>query len=120
MEPTERLIDADGHVLEPPDLWERYIDREWRERAIRVRRGDDGRDFLEIEGRPARPTTPEMLGGFGGMGKSLEDLSVACLSGRYVENVPRAAIDAEARVDLLDRDGIAHALLSPSLGLHWD
>jgi len=20
------VIDADGHVIEPPDLWERYID----------------------------------------------------------------------------------------------
>jgi len=120
MKATESLIDADGHVLEPPDVWERYVDPEWRERAIRVRRGDDGRDFLEIEGRPARLTTPEMLGGFGGMGKSLEELAIACASGRYVENLPRAAIDAAARIELLDRDGIAHAVLYPSLGLQWE
>ncbi|MGH7897833.1 MAG: amidohydrolase family protein [Candidatus Binatia bacterium] len=116
----DRIIDADGHVLEPADVWERYIEPKWRSRAIRVKRDADGRDFLEIEGRPARLTTPEMLGGFGGMGKSLEDLAAACLSGRYVENAPAAATDPQARLALLERDGVAHALLYPSLGLQWE
>jgi len=114
------IIDADGHILEPPDVWERYLDPAWRERAIRVRRGADGRDLLEIEGRPAEMTTPEMLGGFGGMGKTLDELAAACLSGRYVDNAPRPAVDPAARVGLLDRDGIARALLYPSLGLQWE
>ena len=120
MQHEQQLIDADGHILEPPDVWRRYLDPEWRELAIRVRRGADGRDFLEIEGRRARMTTPEMLGGFGGMGKSMDELAAACLSGRYVENAPAPAVDAKARVELLDRDGIAHALLYPSLGLQWE
>ncbi len=116
----ERIVDADGHVLEPPDVWERYVDPTYRARAIRVRRGSDGRDALEIDGRPARLTTPEMLGGLGGMGKSLVELAEACLSGRYAENTPAAAVDPAARIALLDRDGIAHALLYPSLGLQWE
>ena len=65
---SELVIDADGHVLEPPDVWQRYIDPAYRSRAIRVRRAADGRDVLEVDGRPARLTTAEMLGGFGGMG----------------------------------------------------
>jgi len=113
-------IDVDGHILEPPDIWSRYVDPRWRERAIRVRRGDDGRDFLEIDGKPAVMTTPEMLGGFGGMGKSMEELAAACLSGRYVDNAPAPAVDASARLALLDRDGIDRALLYPSLGLQWE
>jgi predicted TIM-barrel fold metal-dependent hydrolase len=116
----ERIVDADGHVLEPPDVWERYVDRAYRSRAIRVRRAADGRDRLEIDGRPARLTTPEMLGGFGGMGKPLEALANACLSGRYAENAPAAATDPAARLALLDRDGIRHAILYPSLGLQWE
>jgi predicted TIM-barrel fold metal-dependent hydrolase len=115
-----RRIDADGHVLEPPDLWGRYIDRAWRERAIRVARGADGRDVLLIDGRPATLTTSEMLGGFGGMGRSIEDLAAATLSGRYAENAPVAATDPAARLALLDEDAIAHALLYPSLGLQWE
>ena len=30
-----RLIDAEMHVMEPVDLWQRYIDPEFRERAAR-------------------------------------------------------------------------------------
>jgi len=114
------LIDADGHVLEPGDLWPRYIEPLYRDRAIRVRRGPDGRDFLEIDGRPAQLTTPEMLGGFGGMGKTLEELATASLSGHYAENAPPAATDPAARLALLDRDGVTHAVLYPSLGLQWE
>jgi len=117
---TERVIDADGHVLEPPDVWARYIEPAWRERAIRVARQPDGRDALVVDGRPARLTTPEMLGGFGGMGKRFDELAAACLSGRYAENAPRPAVDPAARIALLDRDGIAAALLYPSLGLQWE
>ncbi len=114
------VVDADGHVLEPGNVWERYIDPAYRARAMRVRRRSDGRDFLEIDGYPARLTTSEMLGGFGGMGKSLEELATASLSGQYAENAPAAATDPGARLALLDRDGIAHALLYPSLGLQWE
>jgi predicted TIM-barrel fold metal-dependent hydrolase len=114
------VIDADGHVLEPGDVWERYIEPAWRARAIRVQRGADGRDALFIDGRPARLTTPEMLGGLGGMGKSVAEIAAACLSGRYAENVPRAAMDPSARLALLDADGISKAILYPSLGLQWE
>ena len=114
------IIDADGHVLEPPDVWSRYIDPAYRDRAIRVRRTSHGRDVLEIDGRPARLTTSEMLGGFGGMGKTIEELATASLSGRYAENAPPAATDPTSRLALLDRDGISHALLYPSLGLQWE
>ncbi len=114
------MIDTDGHVLEPADLWERYVDPSMRQRAIRVVRGQDGRDVLLIDGRPARMTTSEMLGGLGGMGKSLDELAVASLSGRYAENAPAAATDPGARLALLDREGISHAALYPSLGLQWE
>ena len=30
-----RVVDADAHVIEPADLWERYIDAEFRDRAPR-------------------------------------------------------------------------------------
>src|SRR3989442_11529289 len=116
----ELVIDADGHVLEPPDVWQRYVDPTYRGRAIRVRRGDDGRDVLEVDGRPARLTTAEMLGGFGGMGKPMEELAQACLAGRYAESAPAAAVDPAARLALLDRDGIDAAILYPSLGLQWE
>ena len=31
------VVDADGHILEPTDLWERYLEPQYRDRAIRFR-----------------------------------------------------------------------------------
>jgi hypothetical protein len=31
--PYAGAIDADGHILEPPGLWEKYIDPKYRDRA---------------------------------------------------------------------------------------
>ena len=50
----DNIIDADGHILEPPAMWENYIDPKFRERALRIRVGDDGREYLEIDGRPSK------------------------------------------------------------------
>ena len=33
MSRTYNIVDADGHVLEPPDLWTRDIDPKFRDRA---------------------------------------------------------------------------------------
>ena len=36
------VIDCDGHILEPPDLWETYLEPAYRDRALRIRVGADG------------------------------------------------------------------------------
>ena len=33
-----KIIDSDMHIMEPPDLWERYIDKKFRDRAPARRR----------------------------------------------------------------------------------
>jgi predicted TIM-barrel fold metal-dependent hydrolase len=116
---VERLVDADGHVFEPPDMWERWIDPAHREGCIRVRRLAEG-DRLEIAGRPARLTTPEMLAGMAAMGKTIDEISEITLSRRYAENLPAAATDPAARLALLDQDGLSHAILYPSVALQWE
>lgn len=113
------LVDADSHVLEPPDLWARYVEPRFRERAVRVARTDAGNDVLLVDGKPAKLTTPEMLGDFGGMGRTLEEQAHAALSGRYADNAPADATDPRARVARLEREGIAATALYPSLGLQW-
>ena len=50
--PYSGAIDADGHILEPPDIWQTYIDPPYRERAIRLRVNENGLEYLEIDGRP--------------------------------------------------------------------
>ena len=62
------LIDCDGHILEPPDLWEKYLEPRYRDRAIRIRVGDDAFEYLEIDGKRAVLPRPGQLGNLGGMG----------------------------------------------------
>src|SRR5215471_2316720 len=71
---TEPLvIDCDGHILEPPDLWETYLEPAYRSRALRIRVGDDGYEFLEIDGKPSTIARPGQLATLGGMGKRVDE-----------------------------------------------
>ena len=72
MSTNEMLIDADGHILEPPDLWERYLEPKYRDRAIRIRTGSDGQEFLEVDGQRAKLTSAALLHSLGGMEKLME------------------------------------------------
>src|SRR5579863_2451883 len=138
--PAEALvIDADGHILEPPDLWEKYIDPKYRERAMRIRVGEDGYEFLEIDQKRAKMTQPGVLGSLGGMGKNINEakqLREAMMSGKirpedaramrprpeetYLGGAAFGTMDMRERVELLDREGMAKALLYPTLGLLWE
>src|SRR5207237_10398571 len=40
-----RVFDSDMHIMEPPDLWERYIDPEFRDMAPRGLTSDNVRDL---------------------------------------------------------------------------
>jgi hypothetical protein len=42
---TEKFISADGHVLEPSDLWVKRMDRRFRDRAPHLERGEEGDTF---------------------------------------------------------------------------
>src|SRR5919108_6626082 len=67
------VIDCDGHILEPPDLWETYLEPAYRDRALRIRVGDDGFEYLEIDGRRSTIARPGQLGTLGGMGKRVDE-----------------------------------------------
>jgi uncharacterized protein len=138
--PAEALvIDADGHILEPPDLWEKYLEPKYRDRAMRIRVGGDGYEFLEIDRRRAQMTQPGLLGSLGGMGRNVEDskkLREAMMNGQikpedirgfrppagmtYMKGAAFGTMDMKERLELSDREGIAKALLYPTIGLLWE
>ena len=37
--PYDGAVDADGHILEPANLWEDYLEERYRPRAMRIKRG---------------------------------------------------------------------------------
>ena len=43
------VVDMDSHVLEPPDLWENYLETRYQERGIFVRQGLDGLEELVVD-----------------------------------------------------------------------
>ena len=59
------VVDADGHVLEPPDLWLRYLEPKFRDRAICIKFLDDGDEYLEVDGK-MHFFGPGAMGGNGG------------------------------------------------------
>ena len=112
------IIDADGHILEPVDAWEKYIDPAYRDRALRIRR-HDGREVLELDGKPSRFFDIRTLTGLGAMGKSSQEIA-ELMEQSYPGNAPFGSMDPKERVALLDQEGIAKAILYPSLGLTWE
>jgi hypothetical protein len=46
---SESYVSADGHVVEPGDLWTTRIDKEFRDRAPRVESRSNG-DYYLIDG----------------------------------------------------------------------
>jgi predicted TIM-barrel fold metal-dependent hydrolase len=109
---TYKVIDADGHILEPLDLWDRYMDPAYRERAPRMILDDNGKERLLLEGQILG--NPKGLGRLGAVGA--RDGSVPADTMKYAEGRP-GGFDPHARIKDLDLDGIDAAFLYPSIGL---
>lgn len=112
------VIDADGHILEPPDLWEKYIDPKFRADCPTLITTEEGGEIFKIEGDDAfdlsRGKRRVRLGGLGTIGAR----SGGIVSRRvpYVEG-RKGGFDPHARITDMDAEGIDAAFLYPSLGL---
>src|SRR5262245_17924917 len=107
-----KCIDADGHILEPVDLWDRYIDPAYRDRAPRLILDDNGKERLLIEGQILG--NPKGLGRLGAVGA--RDGSVHDDVMMYKDGRP-GGFDPHERIKDMDLDGIDAAFLYPSIGL---
>jgi predicted TIM-barrel fold metal-dependent hydrolase len=112
-------VDADGHILEAPDLWERYLEPRYRENALRLRTDAHGLEYLEINGAPSKVVRGGMLGMLGGMGRDLAEVLPAP-DHTYAGGASFGAMDARERVARLDQEGLDAAFLYPTLGVLWE
>jgi predicted TIM-barrel fold metal-dependent hydrolase len=110
-------IDADGHVLEPSWLWERYLEDRYRERALRIGLDEQGLERLELDGRPSQRTTKGVLGLLGSMG---DPTARRGPERRYMDHVPYGSGDPGERLELLDQENLRKAVLYPTIGLLWE
>src|SRR3954466_11280429 len=107
------VVDADGHVLEPLDLWDQYMDPKYRDRAPRLIRDTDGKERLVIE-EQVLGSAQAGVGGAGGVGA--RQGVVAANAMEYKEG-RKGGFDPHARIPDMDADGIDAAFLYPTLGL---
>lgn len=113
-----KLVSADSHIAEPPDLWRKHIDRRFAERAPTVISQDDS-DYFVMD-----PTKPRQPGDFGiGIGLLATKRKYAEPEGydfghhgRW-QDVPESAYDPDQRVHELDGEGIEGELIYPTFGL---
>jgi hypothetical protein len=119
-----RFVDCDMHIMEPPDLLEKYLDPQWKDRVI-LPTGADGRPrrgTIIIDGLPtsmdaelqqyrkrSRPVSAH---------NSTQPLSGSRLAdtGRLDFAIQRN-YNAEAQVMGMEIEGIDIAVLFPTLGL---
>src|SRR5512147_2768767 len=115
---TMVTVDADGHVLEPRDTWQRYLEPTLRDRAIRIERDGDGVEVLLVDGR-SHLGLRGRLGALGGIGMDATDLmSVGQRS--YEDGCPPGGYDPQARLRVMDEEQIDIALLYPTIGIAWE
>jgi len=113
------VIDADGHINEPHDLWERYIDPRFRDRAICMGTDPDGSERLQVGGRPSRYLNAELLARGRGMGANFEERN-DLMKIPYKDSIPFGGNDPKERLQLLDFEGIEKAIIYPTLSLEWE
>ena len=113
-------VDADGHILEPPDLWETYIDPQYRERALRITVDENGLEELEIDGRRSTMSRRGFPATLGAMGAP--DLADIQKNPRrtYLRESPYGAMDPAERLALLDAEVLDAVILYTTVGLLWE
>lgn len=104
-----RVFDSDMHIMEPPDLWERYIDPEFRSIAPRGITSENVRDLRTIfpaDVQHARAGTPTLQAGHNfDRNQQL-----------YRDHSERGWT-ADCQLEAMDAEGIDVAVLFPTRGL---
>ncbi|MDR2857237.1 MAG: amidohydrolase [Novosphingobium sp.] len=101
------VISADNHILEPRDLFTTRLPKEYRDRAPRVIRGEDGGDGWSWDGR----TVARTLGIEATAGRAVK------ISGYTWEEILPGNYDGAAHLADMQQEGVDAAVLFPSVPL---
>ena len=108
--PITPLISSDSHIVEPPDLWTKRIDRAFRDRAPRVRREENG-DWWYIDGTRSMSFLGVQTGD-----RFDKDATELTIEAKW-EDVRQGAHDPRQYLAENVRDGVAGSVLYPSEAL---
>ena len=104
-----KIIDADAHMCEPPNLWVERIDQRFRERAPRVVKNPGGKKgaFFVCENLP-----PLNISGAFAAGKTFDKTFLEA----GLDNALPGGWDPAERLKDMDLDGVAAAVLYTTMG----
>jgi uncharacterized protein len=115
------VVDCDGHIFEPIDLWEKWIDSRYKTAAPRVQRDWRGDQREYVEGRfypiPYGPGAG-LPHGWQGIAKVQQDDVRGGAYPRGYQDAEVAGFEPGARLEVMDKEGIDISLCYPTRGLY--
>ena len=105
------VVDCDSHVMEPADLWQTYLEPQFRDRAIRIERRE-GVEHLII-GEVS--VLSGVLAGLGGAHLARSEVFAGKLG--YADGCEPASYQPAARAALLDDWRVDKGVLFPTIGI---
>ena len=100
-----RIIDIDGHVREADDLFEKYLEAPFRDRAPKIEKVANGQLLFKLEGQRHHRRPDESPFRIKNDGSPVNEQ-------RHLATHPKQRLQA------MDRDRIERGLLFPSAGLY--
>ena len=115
------LFDADNHFYETRDCFSRYMEPKYRDKAVRLVPGENGKEQLMVGDKPftfLQHPFPEKHAKPGSLREMLRSMS----SGDYQESdhfepVQPEYVNREARLAVMDKQGLEACFLFPTLGV---
>ena len=113
-------VDADGHILEPPDLWEEYLEQKYKKTALKICLDEKGLEELEIGGERSKMSRRGFPATLGAMGApDLADIQNNP-DRKYMNESPYGSMDPSQRLEVLDAENLDAAILYTTVGLLWE
>lgn len=105
-----KVISTDGHNMEPPHMWTKFLDRKYHDRAPRLVKDANGGDAWEFKkGLPPMPIG--LVTNAGEWGRRYEDNKWL---GSTYEKIRQGAFDGRKRLEEQDIDGVTAEVIYPS------
>jgi hypothetical protein len=107
-----RIVSADSHFVEPPNMWTERIDQRFRDHAphtVKNYKNREGEFFM------CENIQPVAVAGFFGSGKSSEELPQHIKRG--FDAAPGSVWNPAERLKEQDRDGVSSEILYTSMGM---
>ncbi len=111
------VFDADSHVLEPPAIWDRYLDKDYRvagRSALYFHAGESGNTTVILNGKAGRPMNRSRILRQAVWKPGMTPEAIGSLDPRKGAPINPGAWDATARLKDMDAMGIGRALVFPT------